>query len=416
MDTSHKPIRILPKTFTKSIKLTFFVLITLSFNQKSFSQNLRKVNNQLKIELNQKKMLFDSLNNTIATKQQKNDMLCNEISDTHFDALLKEEINNQLFEFIKINTEILSNYYDIEFDNSNTLKNIMYLKSLYPISKRNLEDSLFRRKFNQINIDYNFSNNDKLRAKIENKILLKKSIEFDSLINIQRNKINCIDTIIKKLEINLLFFNNLLTEHKKLNTLLNQQIDNSAKIGINASEIKKKEIEKRIKEIKNNNKKTKIKKDKIVICPTPVNIDYDFTSELITTTNKTYSDGLNKIKSRYLYLDPQIENSPSPGIDEAPQFPGGEKELMKFIYCNLKLNENQLNEEKVIVIFVIEKNGQLVDIKINKNISETLDNEALRIVKLMPNWIPGKSNGQIVKTRYNLPIVFSKEKIDLYCR
>lgn len=398
------------------MKLTFFIIIILSFNQKSFSQNLRKVNNQLKIELIQKKMLFDSLNNTIASKQQKYDLLCNEIIDIRFDALLQEEINNQLFKYIQINTEILSNYYDIEFDNSNTLKKIMYLKSLYPISKTNLEDSLFRRKFNQINIDYNFANKDKLRAKIENKILFKKSIEFDSLIDIQKNKINYIDSINKKLEINLLFFNDIFSEYLKLNEFLNQQIDNSAKIGINASKIKKKEIEKRINEIKKNNKKTKIKKDKIVISPTPVNIDYDFTSELITTTNKTYSDGLNKIKSRHLLLDPQNENSPSPGIDEEPKFPGGEKELMKFIYCNLKLNENQLNEEKVIVFFIIEKNGQLVDIKTNKSISEVLDNEALRIVKLMPNWIPGKSNGQIVKTRYNLPIVFSKEKIDLYCR
>ena len=74
------------------------------------------------------------------------------------------------------------------------------------------------------------------------------------------------------------------------------------------------------------------------------------------------------------------------------------------------------DSKAVIISFIIDNNGQVLDIKVNRGISETLDNEAIRIVSLMPNWTPGKKNGKPVKSRYNLPIYFDKEKKERNCQ
>lgn len=93
-----------------------------------------------------------------------------------------------------------------------------------------------------------------------------------------------------------------------------------------------------------------------------------------------------------------------------PQFNEGEEEMYKFISTNLNYpilaKENGI-EGKVIVRFVVEKNGSLSNIEILKKVGWGCDEEAMKLIKKMPNWIPGKMNGKPVRTYYTLPIVFS---------
>ncbi|MBP6459867.1 MAG: energy transducer TonB, partial [Crocinitomicaceae bacterium] len=235
--------------------------------------------------------------------------------------------------------------------------------------------------------------------------------------------INHIEKVKGKLQEHFSFFKNMYLDYYTLNLFLKQQIDTSAIIGFKAALEKKKEVAERIKQIKDNNKKTKYSKEKFVIFHEPIDVDYDVTSELVTTSNKTYVSAMKSIINNFqmYYDDPRIETKSEVKYETeyevAAQFPGGEKELMKFIYCNLNLASLKIDESKIVIIsFIIDNNGQVLDIKVNRGISETLDNEAIRIVSLMPNWTPGKKNGKPVKSRYNLPIYFDKEKKERNCQ
>jgi len=95
--------------------------------------------------------------------------------------------------------------------------------------------------------------------------------------------------------------------------------------------------------------------------------------------------------------------------EEMPKFPGGDSELMKFFSQNLSYPEIAKRagvEGKVILSFIVDKNGNIVDVKVAKSIGAGCDEEAMRVLKIMPSWIPGKQNGNPVLTRINIPVVF----------
>jgi TonB family protein len=99
-------------------------------------------------------------------------------------------------------------------------------------------------------------------------------------------------------------------------------------------------------------------------------------------------------------------------VENMPEFPGGTAELMKFLAQNIKypVEAQQKGEQgRVIVQFVVGKDGKLSDIKIMRSISPALDAEAIRVVKAMPDWKPGTQRGQAVAVKYTIPISFSLE-------
>lgn len=93
-----------------------------------------------------------------------------------------------------------------------------------------------------------------------------------------------------------------------------------------------------------------------------------------------------------------------------PQFPGGEQEMYRFISENLKypiVDQEMGNQGRVIVRFVVSKTGEVTDLKLLKGISPGCDKEAMRVIKSMPKWIPGKQQGNPVPVYFTLPIVFT---------
>lgn len=96
-------------------------------------------------------------------------------------------------------------------------------------------------------------------------------------------------------------------------------------------------------------------------------------------------------------------------VDEQPQFPGGQLEMYSYLAQNIKYPadaEKNKQQGQVLVNFVVNTDGSISDIKVVKSVCESLDNEAIRIVKTMPKWTPGKQNGKAVNTRYSLPITY----------
>ena len=93
--------------------------------------------------------------------------------------------------------------------------------------------------------------------------------------------------------------------------------------------------------------------------------------------------------------------------EQMPIFEGGDAALLKYLGENLKLPEEDQErgmQGRMVVGFIVEKDGSLTNVKVLRPVDIALDAEVLRVVKGMPKWIPGRHNGQRVRVRYLLPI------------
>ena len=106
---------------------------------------------------------------------------------------------------------------------------------------------------------------------------------------------------------------------------------------------------------------------------------------------------------------PVEENKIHEIVEQMPSFPGGMGALMSWLGQNIKYPviaaENGV-QGRVIVQFVVEKDGSITDVKIAKSVDPSLDKEATRVIKSMPHWIPGRQNGSPVRVRYTVPVTF----------
>lgn len=96
-------------------------------------------------------------------------------------------------------------------------------------------------------------------------------------------------------------------------------------------------------------------------------------------------------------------------LQRPPAFPGGEKELIQYLAKNIRYPElaREANiQGRVILSFVIDKDGQVKDVSIIKDIGGGCGKEAMRVVQNMPRWLPGEANGVKVKVRFTLPVNF----------
>lgn len=100
-------------------------------------------------------------------------------------------------------------------------------------------------------------------------------------------------------------------------------------------------------------------------------------------------------------------------LEIPPQFPGGQLALMEWIKQNMVYPQEAIAkgiEGRVIVKFTVEKDGSVTNGKIMKGVDPLLDNEALRLVSIMPKWSPRSFDGKDIRTRYNLPLLFKLPK------
>ena len=96
-------------------------------------------------------------------------------------------------------------------------------------------------------------------------------------------------------------------------------------------------------------------------------------------------------------------------VEEMPRFPGGEKALLDYVSKNIVYPEAAKDKEiqgRVFVGFVVEKDGSIGEVKLLRGISKECDEEALRVIKSMPKWQPGKMKGEPVRVSYQIPIFF----------
>ena len=128
------------------------------------------------------------------------------------------------------------------------------------------------------------------------------------------------------------------------------------------------------------------------------------------------TDDLNVVREHKeeIIVEEKKEEHVFTAVEQMPQFPGGEAELMKYISNNIKYPtmamENNI-QGRVVVQFVVTKTGKIGEVKVVRSKDPDLDKEAVRVVKSLPNFIPGKMNGQAVNVWYTLPITFKLQGI-----
>jgi TonB family protein len=117
-----------------------------------------------------------------------------------------------------------------------------------------------------------------------------------------------------------------------------------------------------------------------------------------------------KKDSQIKYVDPKTGKEVYTVVEKQPFFPGGHEGYVKFLVDNIKYPEEAIKKSvtgTVYVTFVVEETGAVTNVKILRGIGSGCDEEALRVVKMMPNWNPGLEKGRPVAVQFNLPIKFN---------
>ena len=137
-----------------------------------------------------------------------------------------------------------------------------------------------------------------------------------------------------------------------------------------------------------------------------------------TSDNKT--DKVNDIVKDKEDDDPDLQKNDNDKaydvVEEMPQYPGGVGKLMEYVSMNVrypKEAESKSIQGRVVTTFVIEKDGNIADAEVVKSVDPALDAEALRVVKAMPKWTPGKQDGKPIRVKYTMPITFALQGGDV---
>lgn len=96
-------------------------------------------------------------------------------------------------------------------------------------------------------------------------------------------------------------------------------------------------------------------------------------------------------------------------VEQMPSFKGGDQALMNYLTKSIHypaIAEENGIQGRVVCTFVVERDGSITDIKVVRSVDPSLDKEAVRVLKAMPKWIPGKQNGSAVRVKFTLPVTF----------
>ena len=139
----------------------------------------------------------------------------------------------------------------------------------------------------------------------------------------------------------------------------------------------------------------------------------DNDSEVEESTIQASDDTQAAVEVKYTPVEVEEEDVEEQQIfqvvEEMPEFPGGMAECMKFLSKNIKyptISQENGVQGRVIVQFVVNRDGSIVDPVVVRGVDPYLDKEALRVISMMPKWKPGKQRGKAVRVKYTVPVMF----------
>ena len=160
--------------------------------------------------------------------------------------------------------------------------------------------------------------------------------------------------------------------------------------------------------------------EKKTVPPPPAAVTKAEIIEIVDDDADVDDDIMASIEDNQEWFDPQeydyvvVEPEPEPDevfmvVEDQPEFPGGTAALLEYLRKNIKYpaicRENNI-QGRVIVTFVVNKDGSIVDIEVAKSVNPSLDKEAIRVISQMPKWKPGSQRGKPVRVKYSVPVNF----------
>jgi len=122
------------------------------------------------------------------------------------------------------------------------------------------------------------------------------------------------------------------------------------------------------------------------------------------------SEGIDSIiVDQVLTIEEPVNEEIFSFVEVMPSFEGGDQELLRYLGDNLKYPKIAMDvnaEGTVYLQFVVEADGNIAEVTVLRSVFEPLDQEAIRVIKTMPKWLPGKQNGKSVRVLYTIPIKF----------
>lgn len=160
--------------------------------------------------------------------------------------------------------------------------------------------------------------------------------------------------------------------------------------------------------------------EKKTVPPPPAALAKADIIEIVKDDADVEDDIMASIEDNQEWLDPQeydfpiIEPEPEPDeifmiVEDQPEFPGGTAALLEYLKKNIKYpaicRENNI-QGRVLVTFIVNKDGAIVEPEVVKSVNPSLDKEALRVISQMPNWKPGYQRGKPVRVKFTVPVNF----------
>ena len=149
--------------------------------------------------------------------------------------------------------------------------------------------------------------------------------------------------------------------------------------------------------------------DKLSQCTITTAVDESYQED--NSKRIIYAPNGDIVDREDIYIDdePADTNATYMVVEDPPVFPGGTQALSDYLYDNIKYPESCRRDSiqgRVIISFVVEKDGSINSAEVVKSVNEQLDAEALRVISAMPRWNPGKQRGKVVRVKYTLPVNF----------
>lgn len=118
---------------------------------------------------------------------------------------------------------------------------------------------------------------------------------------------------------------------------------------------------------------------------------------------------ISELEEITLEPEPEPDDIPFQIVEDMPEFPGGQEALLKYLSSHIKYpsicRENNI-QGRVVLQFIVNKDGSIVDVEVLKPVHPQLDKEAVRVVESMPKWKPGSQRGKPVRVKFTLPVQF----------
>lgn len=118
---------------------------------------------------------------------------------------------------------------------------------------------------------------------------------------------------------------------------------------------------------------------------------------------------ISALEEIVLEPEPEPDDVPFQIVEDMPEFPGGQQALLKYLSDHIKYpsicRENNI-QGRVVLQFIVNKDGSIVDVEVIKPVNPSLDKEAVRVVSTMPKWKAGSQRGKPVRVKYTLPVNF----------